>query len=141
MAIGVLAALLAGLGALHAQRMAALPVGWARATADPAAHDGARLIFSLYRVSALGPPVRIGKVVRDVPLVGELPTLEEGDTVSVVGHFRAEDGVVLVSRAEVHHWRWAKQLLSSIGLLGFLAWVLVRVRWRAGALRVGPADG
>lgn len=144
MSIGVLVALLAGLGGLYAQRVAALPVGWTQARADPDAHDGALLIFSLYQVSDLGPPPRIGKVVQDVPLVGQPPTLdelEEGDTVSVVGRFRAEDEVVVVSRLEVHQWRWAKQVLSSIGLLGLLVWVILRLRWRDGGLRVGRTDG
>jgi len=142
--IGVLVALLAGLGGLYAQRVAALPMGWTQARADPAAHDGALLVFSLYQVSDLGPPPRIGKVVRDVPLVGQLPTLEElevGDTVSVVGRFRAADEVVVVSRLEVHRWRWAKQVLSSVGLLGLFLWAVVRLRWRDGGLRVGRTDG
>ncbi|MEL6350065.1 MAG: hypothetical protein AAFV53_43600 [Myxococcota bacterium] len=112
----------------------AAPFGWRRLTADPAAHDGEPLIFSLYAVTAIEGPnrYRISKVIRDIPIAGPTDTLSEGDVVSVAATFRAVDAIAVEASRQRHELRPYKQVLGAVGLLWAL-WMVPRCfAWRGG---------
>ena len=132
--LGVIA--MVSLGLVYAQQSRDLPVGWRRCIAAPDIHDGRRLVFSLYKVTAVTGPERfeISKVVSDVPVEGDSTGLAVGMTVSVVGAFEADGPSVRLEQLEVHRLRWAKRMLSLLGLLGVLCAAPLVFRFRNGRL-------
>lgn len=73
---------------------------------------------------------RISKVVKDVPVAGPSEGLEQGDTVSVIGHFRAERMGMEQSVIEVHHLRPYKEAIGVAGLLAAILGLPWLFRWR-----------
>lgn len=124
--------LLAMLGAYYAKLAMDLEIGWRQCSSDPARWDGQELVFPLWVVTGVDGPdrYRISKVVKDVPVAGPSEGLEEGDTVSVIGHFRAERMVVEQSVIEVHHLRPYKEAIGAIGLLAAIFGLPWLFRWR-----------
>ncbi len=129
---------------MYDHQAATVPVGWQKCSAQPARYDGHRLVFSLWTVTAVSEPGRftIGRVVRDVPVVGLTEGLEVGETVTVLGTFDAggADGldgpVVRATEVEEHPLRKAKEALGMLSvLLCLIAGPLV-FRWRGGQLEV-----
>ncbi len=116
---------IAGLGAAYTSMAMALPDGVRACLADPAAHDGAELVFPVYFVDGVDGPqrYRISRVVKDIVVEGDSAGLERGQSITVVGRFRAADSVVVETRHEVHHLRpWKKRLsLLALVLAGVLA--------------------
>jgi len=97
--------------------------GWRACLASPASHDGDEVIFTTYTVTHIDGPDRfeISGVVSGVPVEGDASGIALGDRVSVKGHFRASDRVVVSARQQVHTlWPWK----VGLGLLGLAAAVL-----------------
>jgi hypothetical protein len=138
--LSLLGALLIGLCALYGWRATERPVGWMKCLADPEASDGDRVVLSLYTVDGLDEAghMRVSKVARDVPV--DLSELEDarppeaGQTVSVVGHFRASDKVLVAQELEVHLLRWAKVALGWVGLAILAFGIPLSFRYRNGRL-------
>jgi hypothetical protein len=74
-------------------------IGYRECVAAGATREGQELVFPLWVVTGIDGPdrYRISKVIRDVPVEGSTAEIEEGATVSVIGHYRAEDRVVVQS--------------------------------------------
>jgi len=125
---------LAALGWVYTDFALHRPVGYRMALASPVLHDGAPLRFPLWRVSAVDGPGRfsISRTLRDVPILGPTEGLTSGDTVSIVGRFRAEDGVVLADEVHRHGLRPAKEALSLLALLWAFLMVPRCFGWRDG---------
>ena len=93
------------LGGYYAWWALQMSSGYRWALEDPAARDGAELVFPLWTVTRVDGPddYAISKVVKDIPCVGEARDLVVGDTVSVIGNFAATDKKVHV---RVRGRRW-----------------------------------
>lgn len=91
---------------------------WPRAVAAGKLADGRHLRFSLWQVSSIqGPDLyTLSKVVKDVRVTGDTSMLHVGDTVSVVGRYRAADQVVVAEITEVHRLRKWKERLGYLGI-------------------------
>jgi len=110
------------------------PMGYRVALASPEDHDGAAVTFPLWRVSSLKGPDRytISRTLRDVPVAGPSEGLSVGDTVSVIGHFRASDSVVEATECHVHTLRPVKEGLSLLALLAGLLLIPRAFAWQDG---------
>lgn len=137
----VLVALL-GLGAAYTRLVITLPDGIRACLADPASHDGTLQVFPVWFVSGVDGPdrYRVSRVVKDVVVEGPSEGLERGQVITVVGHFRARDSVVVQVRREIHHLRPYKMGLSLVGLLLAMVAAPWRFTWRDGYLRVRGGD-
>lgn len=111
--------LLAALGWFHAGFSMDRPEGYRAFIKAPNQHDGSRVLLPIWEVTHIRDAnmYSLSKSVRDVPIVGSSQGLSVGDTVTVIGHFRATDGAVLVDERIDHPWRKAKGLLSILALL------------------------
>lgn len=98
--------------------------------------DGRVVRFPLWEVTAIAGPRRleISKVIRDIPVEGDTTGLKLGDTVSVVGNFRAADDVVVASVLYVHRYRKWKERLGILGMMLSLLAAPLGFAWRAGRL-------
>ncbi len=133
-------ALTLGLGGLYARQATTVLAAWPGALADGERADGRELRFALWEVSAIeGPERYVIARVQEVPVEGDTSGLAVGDTVSLVGRFRAEDQTVIAEILEIHHLRRWKELLGWLGLLFAAVAAPFGFRWRAGRLeeRVG----
>ena len=132
--------LLAGLCVFYGTRATERPVGWTKCLADPEASDGERVVLSLYTVDGVDESglMRVSKVSKDVPVdltaLKTGPAPEPGQRVSVVGHFRASDGVLVATTLEVHLLRWVKELLGVVGLVILGIGVPLSFRVRGGTV-------
>ena len=138
--LALLTILLVGMCALYGWRATQRPVGWTKCLADPEASDGERVVLSLYTVDGVDESgyLRVSKVARDVPVVltqldNSAPP-EPGQRVSVVGHFRASDQVLVAETLEVHLLRWVKEALGLVGLFLVGIGLPLCFRWRDGRL-------
>ena len=131
-AIAVL--LLVGLGGWYARWALGAESGWRWAMQDPAARDGAAMVFPLWEVTRVVGPDRyeISKVVQGVPIAGDATDLEVGDTVSVLGTFDASVPVVRAEVRELHTLRKYKEALGILGFVFVAAWVPYTFRIRGG---------
>ena len=118
------------LGVHYTQFATDHPHGFRAASAEPAAHDGARLLFPLWEVTRIHGATRyaISKSLRDVPINGASDGLAVGDSVTVRGRFRAQDGSVVAAERIDHPYRSAKAVLS----IAALVWCAVVCRKRFG---------
>ena len=125
--------LLVLLGGYYASLAMALEIGWRQCASDPPRWDGQALVFPLWVVTGVDGPdrYRISKVVKDVPIHGPTEGLDEGDTVSVIGHFSAERMVVEQSLIEVHHLRPYKEAIGGAGMIAAIVGLPLLFRWRA----------
>ena len=130
----VVAVLLAFLGWHHARFSVERPEGYRAFLASPENHDGDRVLLPLWEVTEVQDDsfYRVSKSVVGVPIVGETVGLELGDTVTIIGHFRASDGAVLVRERIDHPWRKTKGLLSVLALVFAFAWVPKCFGWSSG---------
>jgi len=127
-----LAALLA-LGGTYAHEAMSFEGGLLFCREAPVSCDGARQVLPLYRVQGLAPDgFTVGKVVRDVRIIADPTGVEVGQTVSVAGVFRAEDGAVVAHTVHHHGLRPVKKGLGILGLLAALIWVPWCFAWRGG---------
>lgn len=103
------------------------PEGYRAALASPDEHDGADLLFPLWRVTHIrsSSVYEISKTIANVPVYGDAQSLSVGDTVTVKGHFRAKGAAVLAYERIDHPHRKTKGLLS-IGALLFAAFAAPR---------------
>lgn len=133
-------AALVGLGAYYAHLAMALEIGWRQCSSDPARWDGQELVFPLWVVSGIDDAghYRISKVVKDVPVAGDATGLEVGNTVSVIGNFRASKMVVEQTVIEVHHLRPYKEGIGVAGLLAAVVGLPLLFRWRQRRLEERP---
>ena len=117
--IALTAMLLVGLGVHFAQTSEARDVGYAAALRSPEQRDGMRLLFPLWTVTHIrnASMYEISKTVLDVPVSGSSEGLKRGDTVTVMGHFRASDKAVIASQRVDHPLRPAKAILSILALI------------------------
>lgn len=132
--------LIVALGGRYGRMATSLPDGVAACLADPAAHDGTPLVLPVWTVTAVDGPRRyhVGRVVRDVVVEGDTRGLARGQTITLVGDFRAADAVVVERRREIHHLRPWKTRLSLLGLVLATALAPVVFRWRDGYLELRP---
>lgn len=128
--------LLLGLGIYHAYISMTMVFGYRECLEDIAKNDGATLIFPLWEVTRIDGPGQyaISKVVKDIPILGETTDLHMGATVSVVGHFRGADRVVVEERKEIHVLRVWKERLGILGAALVIGAAPLTFRWRAGRL-------
>jgi len=119
--------LLVGLGWFHADFSMQRPQGYRAFVKEPVHHDGATVLLPIWEVTHIrGPSMySVSKTVLDVSIEGSSDGLSVGDTVTIVGHFRARDNAVIVQERVDHPWRQAKGLLSIIALL-LGCWLLPR---------------
>lgn len=131
----LLAVLLVGLAALYGYRTTHITYGYELYIEDPARWDGHSLSLSLWFVDGVQPEgYRLRQRNRVVPVEGDPTGLAPGDTVSVQGRFRAEDGAVVEQWRQVHRLRAHKWLLSLVGLLFAVAYGAWHLRIRGGRL-------
>lgn len=116
-------ALCAALGGYYAWWAMQAQSGWRWAMADPAARDGATMVFPLWTVTRVVSDDRyeISKVVKDVPILGDARDLKAGDTVSVLGRF---DAALPAVRAEVRELHVLRKYKEALGILGFVLVVI-----------------
>ena len=117
--MGLALFLIVGLGWTHARFSIDRPEGYRAYIGAPSEHDGKRVLLPLWEVTGVGEgdTFYVSKSILDVPIVGESSGLNLGDTVTVIGHFRATDGAVIAEKRVVHPWRKAKGLLSIFALI------------------------
>jgi len=127
---------LAGLAWLYTDYAAHRPAGFRAAMANPAKHDGMLLHFPLWEVTKVEGPQRfyVSRTIRNVAVQGDAEGLEAGDTVSVVGNFRAQDQVVVATELHRHWLRPVKEALSTLGLLLAVFFLPRFFGWREGRL-------
>ena len=130
---------LMGLGWYHAQFSLERPEGYRAYMSAPEQYDGVRVLLPLWEVTHIrnASMYSVSKSVVGVPVIGSSEGLELGDTVTVMGNFRAEDSAVVAERRVDHPWRKAKGVLSilalSVGILllpRFFGWSSSRVVMR-----------
>jgi hypothetical protein len=126
--------LLAGLGAAYARWAITADRGWRWALEDPAARDGARMVFPLWEVTRIVSADRfeISKTVQDVPIAGDTSGLAVGDTISIDGHFDASGPVVQEEIRELHPLRPYKEALGFAGFFLVALWVPFAFRVQRG---------
>ena len=109
---------LLGLGWHHAQFSLERPEGYRAYVAAPEKYDGVRVLLPLWEVTHIrdASVYSVSKSVVGVPIIGSSEGLEVGDTVTIIGNFRAEDTAVVAERRVDHPWRKAKGLLSILAL-------------------------
>lgn len=127
-------AALAGAGAYYTWIALTIEIGYRQVTES--GRDGVELTFPLWVVTAIDGPTRyrISKVVHDVPVEGDTTPLHEGDTVSVIGRFRASDHVVVEEVREIHVLRKVKEALGVLGTVLAIAAAPFGFRLRRGGL-------
>ena len=132
--IGV--ALAIALGLTYAWQVEHAPEGWVQALARGVAADGRELRFSLWEVMRIDGPDRfeMSKVIQDVPVEADTTDLHVGDTVSVVGRFRASDQTVVAEVLENHQNRRYKEALGWVGFALSVIAAPFGFRWRDGRL-------
>lgn len=115
--IGVLIVL--GLGGYNAHSTARLALDYRDCVASPTAHDGATVILPLWSVSTILGPQRylLSDGVRDVPIDGPTLALHPGDILSVRGHCRGLDPVIVEVARQSHPLRRWKERLGLLGLV------------------------
>lgn len=98
--------------------MKRIPTLYTNVVKEPAAHEGRRMRFPIWDVVAIEGPnrLRMSKNIRDIPVEVSTEGVKVGDTVSVVGHFRAADQVIVAETFEVHHYRRLKEWLGIAGV-------------------------
>lgn len=120
---------------LYAWQATTVLAAWPAAQEAGLKADGRELRFSLWEVSRVeGPRRYVISRVQEVPVEGDASRVAVGDTVSLVGRYRAADQVLIAEILEVHRWRSAKE---ALGWLGFALAVVAApfgFRWRAGRL-------
>lgn len=117
--VGLALALLVAMGGWYSYLAIHVVFGYRQCVAAGASADGRSLTFPLWVVTGVDGPdrYRVSKVLRDVPVEGPTEGLAVGQTVSVMGDFRAADLVVVEELREVHHLRKWKE---GLGILGFV---------------------
>ncbi len=95
------------------------PEGYRAFVRAPMEHDGERVLLPIWEVTHIrdASMYSVSKTVLDVPIEGSSAGLSVGDTVTIIGHFRAADQAVVVETRVDHPWRKAKGLLSMLALL------------------------
>ena len=128
-----LAGLLLGLGIYHAYISMTVVFGYRECLEDVARYDGVLLILPLWEVTRIDGPDRyaLSKIVQNIPVEGDTSGLKVGATLSIEGHFRGADQVVVESRRELHTLRVWKERLGVLGVLGVLGAAPFAFRWRA----------
>jgi hypothetical protein len=126
--------LLGALAWIYTDHTISRPIGYGAAIADPAAHDGVVLRLPLWEVEQVLGPDRftMGWTVRGVVVQGPTAGLKTGDTVSVVGRFRALDRVVVAEKVQPHPLRPIKAGLSMLTMLLALLMLPRFFGWREG---------
>ena len=96
-------------------------IGYTAAIRSPDVKDGAPLLFPLWQVTHIRDAnlYEISKSINGVSAHGSSDGLEVGDTVTIKGHFRAEDRGVIVTERIDHPLRPLKGGLSALALLFF----------------------
>lgn len=115
---------LLGLGAAYTDFALSRPEGYRAAMADPAKHEGADMLFPLWSVTHIRDAnmYSIAGTLRDVPVQGSSEGLNVGDSVTVVGYFRAADRTVVATDRIDHPLRPWKGGFSLIAIvLGLVA--------------------
>lgn len=114
-----MAAVLAGTGAYYAYLAIEVVVGYRDCVEAGAAEDGRMLAFPLWIVTRIDGPnhFAVSKVQRDVPVEGPTEGLFLGETVSVMGHYRASDARVVQEVREEHLLRKYKEALGIFGVV------------------------
>ena len=131
--VGLLALLTLGLA--YARMATSFRGGLFACRESPSTCDGARQVLPLYRVDGVAEDgFTVSKVARDVRVVAEPSGIEVGDTVSVAGTFRAEDGAVVATSVQSHGLRRHKKALGVLALMLALAWAPRCFAWREGHL-------
>ena len=127
------------LGWYHAQFSLERPEGYRAYIQTPNQYDGVRVLLPLWEVTHIrdASMYSVSKSIVGVPVFGSSVGLELGDTVTILGHFRAEDSAVVAKRRVDHPWRKAKGGLSIFALIiglsllpRFFAWSSGRVVMR-----------
>ncbi|NOY26131.1 MAG: hypothetical protein GXP62_09695 [Oligoflexia bacterium] len=129
---------LLGLGSRLSHRVLTLPHGIRACLADPIGHDGTRVVFPVWFVAGVDGPdrYRVSRVIKDVVVVGDSTGLARGQEITLVGHFRGRDSVVIEDHHHVHTLRPYKKGLSLVGLL-LAVFLAPRVlRWRDGSFHL-----
>lgn len=137
----VLAAALAalvGLGWYFTRLVMDLPDGIRACLAEPADHDGTRLVFPVWFVAGVEGPdrYRVSRVVKDVVVEGDSGGLERGQVITLVGTFRGQDSVVVEDHHQIHTLRTHKKALSLLALLAAVLLAPLSYAWRDGYLRI-----
>ena len=103
------------------------PQGYRAFVKEPQTHDGQRVLLPIWEVTRIRDAYMysVSKTVLDVPIEGSSAGLSVGDTVTIIGHFRAADGAVVARERVDHPWRRAKAILSIIALI-LAAWLTPR---------------
>jgi hypothetical protein len=125
---------LLGLGAVYTDFALSRPEGYRAALADPVNHDGADMLFPLWSVTHIRDAnmYTIAGTLRDVPVQGSTEGLDVGDSVTVVGHFRAEDRAVVATDRIDHPLRPWKGGFSLLAILFGLVAAPRFFGWREG---------
>jgi hypothetical protein len=136
--IGIM--LLGALGARYAWVAQNLEIGYRWCLEAPAERDGSTLVFALWQVTRIDDAQHyaISKVVKDIPVEGDAAGLKLGDTVSVVGSFRARDAMVVEGEREIHVLRKYKEALGVTGFVLAALGAPFLFRWRGGRLEARP---
>ena len=111
--------LLVVMGWHHAQFSVERPEGYRAYLKDTVAHDGESVLMPLWEVTHIRDAnmYSVSKSVVGVPVAGDSRGLSVGDTVTIVGTFRAADRAVVSQERIDHPWRRAKGLLSIAALV------------------------
>ena len=122
------------LGWLHAQFSIDRPEGYRAYAAAPEQYDGVRVLLPLWEVTHIrdASMYSVSKSIVGVPVFGSSKGLSLGDTVTVIGHFRAEDSAVVAAQRVDHPWRKAKGVLSVIALMLAVGLLPRCFAWSAG---------
>lgn len=128
------AGILLALGGYYAYVASNLESGYRWCLEAPQERDGSVTVFPLWEVTRIDSPTRyaISKIVKDIPVEGDTTPLKVGDTVSLVGHFRAADLVVVEEVREIHVLRKYKEALGIAGLVAAVVAAPFAFRVRGG---------
>lgn len=124
------------LGAYNAYISMVVVFGYRDCLEDPVRWDGAKVVFPLWEVTRIDGPDRyaVSKVLKDVPVEGDTSPLHVGSTVSIEGHFRGSDHVVIEDVREIHVLRDWKERLGVLGTIVVILLAPLGFRWRQGRL-------
>ena len=126
---GVSFALLLTIGVLYSNFANSVQTGYRWCAQNPDVCDGRELRLPIWDVVEVREDgYDLFKSVGPVPVIAETEGMERGDTVSVVGRFRASDLTVTELERHTHTLREEKKGLSGVGLLFVV--VFVARRWR-----------